>query len=249
MKLTVLALAALAFSAMKTEAAEIRVVSTLNIRPALDDLVGPYERATGNRVVFQSQGAAATEALIERGVAGDLAVHARPTLERLLHAKKVLGPVTDISHSSIGVVVRAGAAKPDISSDDAFRRVLLDAKSLTYPDPKKGSLGGNYLAHLFREWGIAKALAPKLTLAAGGAPAGELVAAGKAEYGMNQIAEIMKVKGVEFLAPLPPALTNKVVMGAALLPQAKNAEAARSFIAFLKSPAAAQAIAAHGMTP
>lgn len=230
-------------------AAEIKVVSTLNLRPALDEIAAAYERESGTKILFQSQGAAATEALVAKGVPGDLVIHARPTLERLEKRGRVKGPFSDIARASIGVAVREGAPRPDISSDAAFRQVLLSAKSLAYPDPKQGSLGGNYLAALFRQWGIAKTLAPKLILAPGGAPAGQLVADGKAEFGVNQVAEIMRVKGIAFLAPLPPALVNKVVMAAALLPQAKNREAAEGFIRFLASPEAAPAIRAHGMTP
>ena len=186
-------------------AADIKVLTTLNIRPALDELVAPFEQATGHRVTLNSKPAAPTIARIEAGEAGDVVIHARPTLDLLLqHGKIRPGSIVDVSHASIGVVVRAGAAKPDIATDEAFERALLAAPSIAYPDPAQGSLGGNYLTALFERWGIAEQLKPKTRLAAGGAPAAELVARGEAALGLNQIAEFMTVKGIAFVAPLPP---------------------------------------------
>lgn len=231
-------------------AAEIKVLTTLNIRPALDDLVAPFEQATGHRVILNSKPAAPTMARIEAGEAGDVVIHARPTLDILLqHGKIKPGSVVDISHASIGVVVRAGAQKPDIATDDAFKRALLAAPSIAYPDPAQGSLGGNYIAALVERWGIAAQLKPKTRLAAGGAPAAALVASGEATLGLNQIAEFMTVKGIEFVTPLPPILTGKVVMAAALLPGTREPDAATAWIKFLASPAAASALRAHGMEP
>lgn len=231
-------------------AAEIMVLTTLNIRPALDDLVGPFEQATGDRVTLDSKPAAPSIARIEAGAAGDVVIHARPTLDMLLqHGKIRPGSIVDISHASIGVVVRAGAPKPDIATDAALKRALLAAPSIAYPDPAQGSLGGNYLAALFEGWGIAAELKPKTRLAGGGAPAAEMVAAGEAALGLNQIAEFLPVKGIEFVSPLPPALTGKVVMAAAILPGARAPEAAAAWIAFLASPTAAKALRAHGMEP
>ena len=236
--------------ACAASAAEITVLTTLNIRPALDDLVGPFEQATGHRVTLDSKPAAPTIARIEAGEAGDVVIHARPALDRLLqHGKIAPGSIVDVSHASIGVVVRAGAAKPDIATDEKLERALLAAPSIAYPDPAQGSLGGNYLAALIERWGIAAQLEPKTRLAAGGAPAAELVASGGAALGLNQIAEFMTVKNIEFVSPLPPVLTGKVVMAAAILPGAREPAAAKAWIAFLASPAAAAALRAHGMEP
>jgi molybdate transport system substrate-binding protein len=234
----------------RAAAAEIRVLTTLNIRPALDELVGPFERATGNRVTLDSKPAAPTMARVEAGEAGDAVIHARLTLDRLLqHGKIKPGSIVDVAHASIGVVVKAGAPKPDIATDEKLKNVLLAAPSLAYPDPAQGSLGGNYLAALFERWGIAARLQPKLRLAAGGAPAAEMVAKGEAALGLNQIAEFMTVKGIAFVTPLPPALTRTVVMSGAILPGAREPAAAMAWLEFLASPAAAAALRAHGMEP
>jgi molybdate transport system substrate-binding protein len=239
-----------ALAAVPAAAAEIRVLSTMNIRPALEDLRGAFERSTGNKVTIDYKGAAATRDRVAAGEQGDVVINARPTLDGLLLQGRIKDTtIRDIAHASIGVVVRAGAEKPDISTDDALRRTLLAATSIAYPDPAEGSLGGNYFAGLLEDWGLAGELMSKTTLVGGGAPAGVLVSKGEAQLGINQIAELMSVPGIEFLAPLPPALTNKVVMAAAVLSNAKQPDAAAAWIKFLGSPAAGEALKAHGMAP
>lgn len=231
-------------------AAQITVISTLNIRPALEELVGPFERATGNRVLLESQPATPTRLRIERGDQGDVAIHARGVLETLLRAGRLRpGTLVDIAHASIGVIMRAGAPPLDISSDERLRQALLAASAITYPDPAEGSIGGNYLADLFNRWGIAAQLRRKLILAGGGAAAGRIVAAGRAQLGLNQIAELMAVPGIEFLSPLPPALDRVVVMSAGVLSNAREPQAAAAWIRFLASPRAARALRAHGLEP
>jgi molybdate transport system substrate-binding protein len=237
-------------AASMAAAAEIKVFTTLNIRPALDELRPQFEQATGNKVNFVSQGAAATMARMEAGETADAIIHARATLEKLAARGMVrTADIVDLAHSSIGVVVRAGAPKPDIATDEALKRALLAAPSVAYPDPAQGSLGGNYLAVLFQHWGIAEQLKPKLRLAAGGAPAAEMVAKGEAAIGLNQISEFMRVQGIAFVEPLPPSLVRKVVMAGAVLPGAKEPGAAKAWIDFLASLAAAGALKAHGMEP
>ena len=238
------------YLATPAAAAEVKVISTHNIEPVLDDLRDPFARASGHKVTIEAQGAAATRHRIEAGDAGDVVVNARPVLDALLQAGRIkAGSITDISHSSIGVVVRAGAPKPDVATDEALKRVLLASASIAYPDPAKGSLGGNYFARLVEQWGLSAQLAPKLKLTAGGAPAGQLVATGGAELGINQIAELMWTDGIVLLSPLPPALTDKVVMAAGILVSAREPDAAAAWIRFVASPAAVSALKAHGMNP
>jgi molybdate transport system substrate-binding protein len=159
------------------------------------------------------------------------------------------GSIVDIAASSVGVVVRSGTQTPDISTDEKFKQLLLSADSLVYPDPAKGSLGGNLLAALISKWGIADQLKPKSLLVDGGDVTGHAVADGKAHFGINQITEIRSVPGLVFLSPLPPALTDKIVMSAAILSGAGNPEGAAAWISFVNGPAAATVIKAIGMQP
>lgn len=229
---------------------EIQVISTGNIRPALVDLQKAFEPGGADKVVLNIQGAAATRKRLEETDAGDVVIGPRPMLDALLATGKIkAGSIVDIARSSVGVVVRSGAATPDISTNDKFIDLLHSAKSIAYPDPKKGSLGGNLLAALIREWGLESELMTKTLLTDGGAPAGQAVADGKADIGINQIAEIQSVAGLIYLSPLPPALTDKIVMSTAILSSAKDPSAAKAWIDFISGPRAVQAIKAHGMDP
>jgi molybdate transport system substrate-binding protein len=231
-------------------AADLTVITTLNVMPAFQALQHGYETQSGNSIHFTHQPAKPTEALVNSGAPGDAVVGSRSMLERLLANHRLQpGTVVDFASSSLGVFVKAGAARPDIATDARFRAVLLHAASIAYPDPAEGSLGGNYLADLLRRWGILDQLAGKTTLADGGADAGRIVAAGRAQIGINQVAEVQMVPGLAYLSPLPPAVTDKVVMSVAISSQAQQVAAARSWIAYLTSAVAAPTIRADGMKP
>jgi molybdate transport system substrate-binding protein len=230
--------------------ADITVISTGNIRAELEELQPTFENGSGNKIILRIQGAAATRKLVEDGAAGDVVIGPRPMFDALLAKGRVKpGSLVDIAQSSVGVAIRAGSPAPDISTDEKFKRLLLDAQSIVYPDPAKGSLGGNYLAGLITQWGIADQLKAKIQLVDGGAPTAHVVADGKAQFGINQIAEMRPVPGLVFLAPLPPILTNKIVMSAAILDSAHDPKAAAAWISFITSPDAVPAIKAHGMEP
>jgi molybdate transport system substrate-binding protein len=230
--------------------ADITVITTGNIRPALNELQHAFESQDHDKIIFTTQGAAATQRLVESGGAGDAMVGPRPMLDTLLAEGKLKpGSIVDIAASSVGVVVRSGAATPDISTDEKFKQLLLSADSLVYPDPAKGSLGGNLLAALISQWGVADQLKAKTLLVDGGDPTGHAVADGKAHFGINQITEIRAVPGLAFLSPLPPALTDKIVMSAAILSGTRNPEGGAAWISFIAGPAAATVIKAIGMEP
>jgi molybdate transport system substrate-binding protein len=230
--------------------AEITVITTGNIRPALNELQRAFEGAASDKIIFTTQGAAATRRLVESGGAGDAMVGPRPMLDALSAAGKLKpGSIVDIAVSSVGVVVRSGAQTPDISTDEKFKQLLLGADSLVYPDPAKGSLGGNLLAALIGQWGIADQIKTKALLVDGGDVTGHAVADGKAHFGINQISEIRAVPGLVFLSPLPPALTDKIVMSAAILSGARNPEGGAAWTSFISGPAAATVITSIGMKP
>ncbi len=236
--------------AAPARAAEVAVVSTLNIRPALDAMQAGFEARGQDRLAFTSQGAAATEALAASGAPADVVVGSRQMLERLAARGLVRpGSIVDIARSSIAVVVPAGARRPDVATDEALKRALLAAPRVAYPDPAKGSLGGNYLADLFRGWGLTEPLKPRLALTDGGRAAGDAAAEGKADLALNQTAELKVVPGLTFLEPLPPALTNKIVMSAAILARVRNADGAARWVRYMRSADAAAAIRANWMEP
>jgi molybdate transport system substrate-binding protein len=230
--------------------ADITVITTGNIRPALNELQHAFESGGRDKIIFMTQGAAATQRLVESGGAGDATVGPRPMLDALSAKGKLKpGSIVDIAASSVGVVVRAGAATADISTDEKFKQLLLSADSLVYPDPAKGSLGGNLLTALIGQWGIADQIKSKTLLVDGGDVTGHAVADGKAHFGINQISEINGVRGLVFLSPLPPALTDRIVMSAAILSGTRNPEGGAAWISFITGPAAATVIKTIGMDP
>ncbi|HTH98876.1 MAG TPA: substrate-binding domain-containing protein [Stellaceae bacterium] len=236
--------------ALPAMAADIYVITTDNVMAAAREMQPKFEAATGNKLTFRNQGALATFKLVEGGAASDVVVGSRLMLDKLLAEGKLKpGSIVDIAHSSLGVVVRQGQKAPSISTDAKFKHLLLTVPSIAYPDPVKGSLGGNYFALLLKQWKLADKVNAKAQLTPGGDATGHYVADGKAVIGINQIAEIREVPGLKFLTPLPPALVNKVTMSMAINVQAKQPKAAEQWIRWVASAKGAGASKEHGMVP
>ena len=146
----------------------------------------------------------------------------------------------------VGVMVKAGAPAPDISSVEAFKRALFAAKSVAYIDPASGGSSGIYVAGLLDKLGIADQVKPKAKLKKGGYVA-DLIASGEAELGIHQISEIVTVKEVTLIGPLPAEIQNYTVYAAGIGAGAKDAEAAKALIKALTGPAAAAVLKSKGM--
>ena len=158
------------------------------------------------------------------------------------------GSRTDLAKTGVGVMVKAGAPVPDISTVDAFRRALLAAKSVAFIDPKAGGSSGIYVEGLLARLGIADQINAKAVLVHGGAVA-DYVAKGEAEIGIHQISEILPVAGVTLVGPLPAEIQNFTVYSAGVGAAAKDNAAARAFIGFLAGPQALPIVKAKGMEP
>ena len=159
------------------------------------------------------------------------------------------GTLIDIARSPLGVGVKAGAAKPDISMPEAFKRALLAADSIAYPDPSGGAQDGTYFAGLITRMGIADELKPKVKLTQGGDAAAQLVAAGSAQIGVAQRRNFNALPGVTLLEPLPDIPGIRFLMVAGVVKGAHEPDAALGFAKFLASPAVASLIVAKGMEP
>ena len=207
--------------------------------------VGPlFEQASGSRVAFRFGLTSALRKDIETGAPFDIALLPRPEVDALAQAGKIAaGSATDITRSAIGVAVRAGAAKPDIATVEAFERALRQARSITYSDGPSGL----YIAGLLERLGLAQELKPKIRLTTG--PVAELVARGEAEIGLQQIVAILPVKGADLVGPLPSELQNIIVYAAGLAAAPSPSPAAQAFIAFLATPEAVRIIRAKGLEP
>ncbi len=246
-----LGLVGILFLAGAVQAAEIRVVSSGGFAAAYRALAPEFERATGNTLVTEwgpSMGntANAVPARLRRGEPIDVVIMVGYALDDLIKQGKLLADSrVDLARSGIGVVVRAGAPKPDIGSVDALRRALLAARSIAYSD----SASGVYIQNvLFKRLGIADQVAGKARMIPA-EPVGAVVARGEAEIGFQQISELKPTPGIELVGPLPPEVQKYTVFSAGIVSGSREPEAARALIKFLASPAAAPAIGESGMEP
>jgi molybdate transport system substrate-binding protein len=230
-------------------AAEIKVLSAGAFKQVVLALVPDFERQTGHKVTVENDTVGALTKRIEGGEGFDVAVLTPAAVSDLASKGKfVPGSGTNLARVGIGVVVKDGAPKPDISSVEAFKKALLAAKSVAYIDPVAGGSSGIYVAGLIDKLGIAAEVGPKAKLIHGGAVA-EHIANGEAELGIHQISEILPVKGTTLVGPLPADIQNYTVYAAGLGASAKESDAAKALLKALSGPAAADVLKAKGMEP
>jgi molybdate transport system substrate-binding protein len=183
---------------------------------------------------------------IAGGEAPDLVILGNSGTEELIkQGKLVAGSRAAFAKSGIGVAVRAGAPKPDISSADAVKKSLLAAKSVAY----SAGASGIYLVSMFQKLGISDQVKSKTAAVKPGEPVGEVVARGDAEIGFQQVSELIPVKGIQYLGPLPAELQNITVFSGGIHSGAKEADAAAALAKFLTAPDAIPTIKKHGLEP
>jgi molybdate transport system substrate-binding protein len=230
-------------------AAEIKVLTAGAFKQVVLALVPDFERQTGHKVTVENDTVGALTKRIEGGEGFDVAVLTPAAISDLASKGKfVPGSGKNLARVGIGVVVKDGAPKPDISSVEAFKKALLAAKSVAYIDPVAGGSSGIYVAGLLDKLGIAAEVKPKAKLIHGGAVA-EHIANGEAELGIHQISEILPVKGTTLVGPLPADIQNYTVYAAGLGASAKESDAAKALLKALSGPAAADVLKAKGMEP
>ena len=223
--------------------AEIKVMSSLAMKAALIELAPRYEKESGDRVTLQWVGGADIAKRLKAGEACDVVVAAASTVNGLAKEGLVAADsVTDLVRSKIGVAVRPGAPRPDLSSADSLRRALMTAKTIAYSSGPSGV----YLVEVFKRWEIPS---QKLKQAAPGAPAGEIVARGEAEIGFQQVSELLPVKGIDYVGELPAGVQHVTVFSAGTNAKSEGRERAATFTCFLTSRGVVPALAKHGLEP
>jgi molybdate transport system substrate-binding protein len=228
--------------------AEIKVLTAGAMKSVVLALQPGFEAASGHRLVVDNDTAGGLLKRIEAGEVFDMAIITPNAIDGLAGKGKVVaGSRVAVAKVGVGVAVKDGAPKPDLSSVDAFKRTLLSAATIAYIDPASGGSSGIYVAGLLKKLGIAEEIKPKERLQAGGYVA-EKVAKGEAEIAIHQISEILPVKGVTLAGPLPEEIQNYTVYAAGLSATASDPKAAQAWIDYLKSPAAAAAIESRGMS-
>jgi len=245
---TALTLAITAAMSQLAKANEIRVVSGGAFRQALTPLATQYEKESGNKVAITYRTVGQHLALIRGGQEEfDVAILTPEAIDTLTRDGKIVpGSRTDLAKTGVGVVVKSGSPLPDISTDDAFRKTLLAAKSVAFIDPKAGGSSGIYVERLLVQLGIADQVNAKAVLVHGGAVA-DHIADGEAEIGIHQISEILPVAGTTLVGPLPADIQNFTVYAAGVGTAARDAGVASALVKFLSGPDARPVIKAKGM--
>jgi molybdate transport system substrate-binding protein len=238
----------------RADAAEIKVLSSGSMKAALSLLNSDFQTSSGDTATIEYGPAGAIVGRIEKDAAADVVIASRAQLQKLASNGKVVeSSLVDIAGIALGLAVRKGAPKPDISNVEAFKQALLSARSIGYRDPITGSTSGIYTASLLERLGIAGDLKPKLHLdrSAGDVPENVFlgVANGDIDMQIGQITEIVIAPGVDLVGPLPSEIQNTTVMTAGIITTSQAPAAARAFVSFVSSPAAAAVLKASGFQP
>jgi molybdate transport system substrate-binding protein len=239
------------FVSATTRAADIREVSSGGFAAAYRTLAPQFEQTTGNHLITgwgPSMGNT-TDAVPQRLARNepiDVVIMVGPALDKFVDAGKIIpGSRVDLARSAIGLAVRSGSPKPDISTVDALRTTLLNAKSIAYSD----SASGVYVStELFRRLGIVDQVTGKSRMIPA-EPVGLVVARGEADIGFQQISELKPISGIELVGPLPNEVQKITIFSAGIVTGCKEPDGAKSLLTFLSSPSATQAIIASGMEP
>jgi molybdate transport system substrate-binding protein len=228
--------------------AEIVVMTSGTFTAAHLELANEFERSTKTKVTTATTsmgvGTESIPSRLQRGETADVVIVAAEALDDLIKSGRVIASSrVNLARSRIGMAVRSGAARPDISSVDGLKRALLNAKSVAL----SSSVSGDYFTkELFPKLGIAAQMAPK-TRRSGGERVGALIARGEAEIGFQQMSELLSVAGIDVVGPLPSAVQRVTVFAASVVAYSKHADAARTYIRFLASPAADAVVAKTGL--
>jgi molybdate transport system substrate-binding protein len=233
--------------AQTATAAEIKVLTTGAFKQVVVALVPEFEKATGHKVIVDNGTVGQLQKRVDGGETFDVLVLSPRGIEDYIKSGKIAaGSNARLAKVGVGVMVKEGAPKPDVSSVDAFKQALLRAKSVGYIDPASGGSSGIYVSGLLDKLGIADQVKPKAKLKQGG-HVSDLVKSGEAEIGIHQMSEIVSEKGVTLVGPLPAEIQNYTVYVVGLSTAAKDAEAAKAFIKVLTGPSAAGVLKATGM--
>jgi molybdate transport system substrate-binding protein len=228
------------------QAAEITVLSTQATEQSHRDLLPQFEKATGNTVKISYTGTLDAKKRIAAGEHFDVLMMSSPDIDAFVAGGTLApGSRVDLAKSGVGVGVKAGAPKPDISTTEAFKKSLLAAKSIGYSTGPSGV----YVIGLFDRLGIADQVKPKLKQTPTGVFVGTITANGEVEIGIQQVSEMSHYPGVDYVGPLPTDIQRMTIFSSGIAAKAKDAVAAKALIKYVTSPDAAATYKKHGMEP
>jgi molybdate transport system substrate-binding protein len=222
---------------------EIKVLSSLAHREAYLELVPQFEAASGHKVTTTWAGTADITKRLMAGELYDVVIVSSKSIDDLIKQGKLTGSRIDLAKSGIGVAVRAGAPKPDISSGQAVKNALLAAMTVGYSTGPSGV----YLMGMFQQMGIAEEVKEKTRQVPSGGTVGPIIASGEAEIGFQQVSELVHVPGVDFVGPLPPEVQHITVFSCGIHAAAKNPDAGRGLVKYLTASLADPVFTKHGL--
>lgn len=225
----------------------LKGISSMATRQILNELAQAWEAQGGQSIEIESVGGVDAAQRVQAGDEPfDLVFLASNAIDKLQAAGRVLeGSKVNLMLSSTAVAVPAGAALPDIASEEAVRAAVLAAPSVGFSTGPSGVA----LQKLFERWGIADAIKPRMVQARPGVPVGSMVASGEVALGFQQLSELIHVQGIQIVGALPAAIAIDTVFSAAMVKGAANADEARRLLAFMAAPEAAEAKRRQGMEP
>jgi len=229
---------------------DLKIMSARAVKSAVTTIAEDFARASGCAVAFDFAPVGGIEKKLAAGDRTDLVILSRSAIASLDAAGQLLaGSVRELGRTRIGVAVRDGAPRPDIATPEAFKALLLSARSIAVSDPAVGGTAARYLPTLFARMGVAEALAPKLVPCTGGGHVAETVAGGKAEIGLTFISEMLPVAGATVVGPLPAPYGNETAYCAAVSHASAHPELGQALIAALADPARDGVWRAAGLAP
>ncbi len=233
-----------------TNMAEIAIYSTIGVRSAAEELFETFEKTSGHKLAVTWGTAPMLVKRIEEGETADVLILSRAGIDQLSKQGKIApGSDVTLAGSGVAIAVKAGTAKPNISTPEALKRTLLAAKSIAYSEPSAGGASGVYFAKLLERMGIAEAMKPKTKFPPAGGFSAALLTTGEAELAVQQKPELLHVGGAEIVGFLPGDLNMVTEFAAGIMPGSKNADAAKAAIKMLQSPEAKTVFRAKGLDP
>jgi molybdate transport system substrate-binding protein len=241
-----LMVAAVALMSGVASAAEIKVLSTQATEQSYRELVPQFEKATGHKVTTIFTGTLDADKRVAANEQHDLLIMSQSSIDAHVKGGKVVqGSRVDLARSGVAVGVKVGARKPDISTVDALKRTILNAKSIGYSTGPSG----NYIIALFERLGVLDQVKPKMKQTATGVFVGSIIASGDVEIGFQQVSELSQYEGVDYVGPLPAEVQNYTTFSSGILSNAKEPEAARALVRYITSPQAGAVYRKRGMEP
>ncbi|OCK62566.1 molybdate ABC transporter substrate-binding protein [Bradyrhizobium sp. LMTR 3] len=230
-----------------SSAADIKLLSPIALRAVIADVTREFEKSSGDKVSVEYATVGVILDRLKRNEPADVAILAGPQLDELQKLGRIVaGSRVDVAQVGVGVFVRTGVPKPDVTSIDAFKRALANAKSISYGDPASGGVSGTHVAGLIERLGLTAEMKPRIRLLPNSQAVLQSVAKGEVDIGFGLTSDTTLVSGVDLVGALPTEIQNFTVYAAAAVAGTTQLEAANAFVSFLRSPATQSVLKSKG---